>query len=200
MRRPLGFEDIEGPHATARRPEQHIAAAQRLRGWAREIHPDDEVDPAQMLVAAAWHLQQIGDHEQAVEVATLAVEASGDAPPDTRCWLHEALISAGLLDRARTLGAEIRRSRPTEPGVYLVVGESYEMIGELEEANRWFTTGRVRLGSTEPGSVPSTEIMMLMAARRRVRTELGFPPDEDDLAASEHQQRFTAGLDALGEG
>lgn len=185
---------------TARRPAQHVSAAERLQEWAREVHPDDEATPAEMLVAAVWHLQQAGDHEQAVQVATAAVGAPGEAPPDVRCWLHDALVHAGRLDEAHALAGEIRRSRPTDPGVYLVIGEAYEGLGKLEEANRWFTTGRVRLGLTSTSDARPSEMMMLMGARRRVRAAQGFPPDEDDLAAAEHQARMADVLDGLIEG
>jgi hypothetical protein len=88
----LSYDDVEGLEAAARTPAAHRQAAAELTAWATEQHPDDEVSPADLLSAAAWHLQQAGDTEPALELYRRAVAAEGTTTPDARCLLSAALL------------------------------------------------------------------------------------------------------------
>lgn len=113
-----------------------------------------------------------------------AVAARGTVPPDVRCYLHAAMLEAGLDDEARQLADEIRRAAPTDLDVYVFMGENYELAGDLHQAHRWLNMGvrklepvdqaeLLRLGTAHDGFV-------LLRARRRVREALHLPGDDID--------------------
>ena len=186
MRKPLNQDDVEDVVLSARSPAEHRAAAAQLGAWAEETHPEDEeVTPAWLLVSAGEELALAEDHEGALQLFERAVVAEGEAVPDVRCYLHNGLLRAGQADRTRALAEEVRRSRPADPDVYLFIGEGYELVGDLPEANRWFTLGLMRV-VREVGEEGLTDFRMvfLLNARRRVRQTLGFPPDEYDALAA----------------
>ena len=152
MRGPLTQDDVDGLCARARTPEQHRRAAAQLAAWAEEVHPeDDEVSPASLLANAGEKLNRIGDHDAALEVFRHAVGAEGHVPPDVRCYLHHELLAVGDVAGARRLADELRLERPADGDVYLFVGESSELVGDLREAHRWMTAahaGPGRAGGT----------------------------------------------------
>jgi predicted Zn-dependent protease len=185
MRRPISFEDVEEFEVTARTPAAHRSAAATLAAWAEESHPDDvEVSPAALLSAAAWHLQEAGDPEEALALHRRSAAAAGDVPPNVRCYLHGALLTAGHLDEARRVADEVRRSGPADVAVYEIIAENYELAGDLKQAHRWLELGAARLDRIDD-QVPigsADDAVALLSARRRVRQALGFPLDElDDL-------------------
>ena len=184
MRGPLDYEHITELEMSARTTAQHRGAADRLRAWAGESHPDDEdVTPAALLVAAANHLRWAGDGDGALLALREAVAAEGDAPPDARCYLHGELLEAGLREEADELAREVRRSRPTDSDVHVIIGEGYEAAGDLESANRWFTMAMVRI---EQGGIEAHpwQRAMVRNGRYRVRRALGQPPDDLDAEAA----------------
>jgi tetratricopeptide (TPR) repeat protein len=186
VRGPLSFDDVEELELAAEKPEQRRTAAARLVAWSDEPHPEDdaEVTPAMLLAHAGELLTTVGDHEAALDLYRRAAAAEGDVVPDVRCYLHHGLIAVGDLDAARRLAEEVRRSRPTDADVYALIGEDYEAVGDLVEANRWMNLGLRRLtdGIEDPDEAPPDVVAaLLLTARRRVRQALGFPPDEFDL-------------------
>lgn len=200
MREPLTYEDVEELEAVSTTAQQHVDAAGELARAARETHPDDELSPADLLVAAAFHLREVGDAEQEITTLQAAVDADGDAAPDTRVWLHGALLHAGRLEQADELATEIRRSRTSDPDVYDVVGGAYEDVGDLETAHRWLTMGLTRLSRREPGTVSEEALTRLTLSRSRVRQELGHPPDAVDELARREMEAHALRLKAMGDG
>jgi tetratricopeptide (TPR) repeat protein len=187
VRPPLSFDDVEELEATARTPEEHRTAAEVLAAWAEEQHPDDhEVTPAALLSAAAWHADLAGDAEAALELHRRAAAVAGHVPPDARCYLHGALLKAGKAEDARQVADDVRRSAPTDPGVYLFIAENYELGGDLRQANRWLSiaVNRLDLADTED-TREDFSTFVLLQARRRVRGALGFPLDDLDLLVPE---------------
>lgn len=190
MREPLTIDAVEEFEFRARTPEARRAAAAQFVDWAKERHPEDdeEVTPALLLVHAGEMLSLLDDHEGALEMYRRAVTAEGDASPDVRCYLHHGLLQAGEVEGARRLADDVRRSRPADPHVYEMIGEDYELAGDLTEANRWLNLGLRRyLAELEDEDEVTfddalADAIVLLSARRRVRQALGFPPDElDDL-------------------
>jgi hypothetical protein len=179
MRSWLTFDDIERLEASARTPKAHRKAAATLAEWAREPNPDDEVAPADLLSAAAWHLGQAGDTEASLALHRQAVTAGGTTEPDARCVLHAALLAAGRTDEAEQLADEVRRSRPAL-GVLADMAENFDLVGDLQEAHRWAAMGVSRLDLDSVADTEDHEVITLLNVRRHVRQALGFPPDEWD--------------------
>jgi hypothetical protein len=187
VRRPRTYDDIEELEATARTPAEHRSAAQTLTAWAEVAAPDDEVPPAALLSAAAWHLDQGGDPEAALALHRRAAAAAGDVPPDARVYLHGALMAAGAHDEARRLADEVRRSAPADVAVYEFMAANYESGGDLAQAHRWLNLGAARLERPDD-EVPigaDHDAFLLLTARRRVRQALGFPLDDLDVLVPE---------------
>jgi tetratricopeptide (TPR) repeat protein len=189
MRDWLNSDDIERLEASARTPKAHRRAAETLTGWAREPNRDDEVTPADLLSAAAWHLQQAGDSEAALDLYRQAVGAGRTTSLDARCLLHAALLEAGLPEEAQQVADEFRHARPPISDV-TAMAENFEQAGDLDQAHRWVVMGVNRLDlddGTEPADDFDTEY--LLSARLRIRRAIGFPPDELDRTAEANRAR-----------
>jgi hypothetical protein len=186
VRAPLSIEEVDDLELNAETPAQHRAAAATLVAWSEEPHPedDDEVTPASLLAQAGEQLAMVGDHRAALDLYRRAAVAEGDVVPDVRCYLHHSLLAVGDVDEARRLAEEVRRSRPTDLDVYAMIGEDHEGVGDLTEAHRWMNLGLRQLLAElddEDGADPGIAAVLFLTVRRRVRQELGFPPDEFDL-------------------
>ena len=176
VRSAVTFEHLEGFQVSSRTPEQHRKASATLVQWAAAPHPDDEETPTDLLSAAAWHLEEAGDIEAALEMHRRAIAAEGTTTPDARCLLHAALLTAGRLDEARTVAEELRRSRPSISDL-AAMAENFEIAGDLTQAHRWVAMGVARLDLADDETMDH-EVEMLLATRRRIRSALGYPPDE----------------------
>lgn len=159
--------------------EGYRAAAADYEAWAAEPHPDDEITVAGLLVSAGEALEFAGDREGALDCFRRAVADGSEVAPDVRCYVIGGLMNLGRFDEADAAAAELLRTRPRDPLVYEHVGEQYEAVDHLDDANRWMTAGVVRLLGAEDVSVYT--VLMLMRSRRRVRQALGFDEDEFDL-------------------
>ncbi|MGY1606364.1 tetratricopeptide repeat protein [Geodermatophilus sp. SYSU D00700] len=187
MRRPVTQDDLDALYSPGQTPERSRAVARKLEAWAAEgTRPGDEVNAAQLLVMAGEQLVRVGDAPEAVRVFRRAVATGEPVEPDVRCYLHNALLKTGDVDAARALAEQVRRERPADADVYLLIGEDHELHGDLREAHRWLTLGvRRALGDVEDASEAdaygaASEAAHLLAARRRVRRALGMAPDEWD--------------------
>jgi tetratricopeptide (TPR) repeat protein len=181
MRGALNFDDIEQLEVSARTPKAHRRAAAKLAEWAAKTNRDDEVTPADLLSAAGWHLDQAGDTEAALDLYRRAVAAEGTTTPDARCLLHAALLQAGRLDEARQVADDLRRARPRIID-FAAMAETFELVGDLQQAHRWAAMGvnRLQLTAAVDAADDDYEIVTLLDTRRRIREALGFPPDELD--------------------
>lgn len=176
----LTYDDIERLEAVARTPKAHREAAATLQAWAQEDHPDDEVLPADLLSAAAWHLGRVDDTEASLDLYRRAVAAGGTTTPDARCLLHAALLEAGRPDEARQVADDFRRSGPRIADM-VDMAENFEMAGDLQQAHRWVSMGVSRLELASESEMPADwQVEDLFRARRRLREALGFPPDDLD--------------------
>jgi hypothetical protein len=176
----ITYFDIERLEASAGSPHDHRQAATTLLGWCDDRHPDDQATPADLVTAAAWHLDQAGDVEGALELHRRAVTAEGTTTPDARCMLAAALLDAGRADEARQVAEDLRRSGPRIVDI-AGMAEVFELVGDLQQANRWVAMGMSRLdviGEADP--LDDVDVEVLFDTRRRVRQALGFPPDDAD--------------------
>jgi hypothetical protein len=180
VRDPLSEDDVERLQTSARTPKAHRMAAATLTAWSEERHPDDEVNAADLLSAAGWHLAQAGDTDEGLTLHRRAVATEETTTPDARALLHAALLEAGQLDEAQEVAKDLRRSGPRIVDI-AYMAENFEMHGDLGQAHRWAEMGvsRLELAGDTDGSA-DFDVEMLLNVRRRVRQELGFPPDELD--------------------
>ncbi|MGR7026398.1 tetratricopeptide repeat protein [Geodermatophilus sp. URMC 62] len=188
MRRPLTSDDLDATFFPGQTPDQSRAMARQLEVWAEEPRPAGaEVNAAELLVSAGEQLLRVGDAHAAVQVLRRAVATGEPVEPDARCYLHHALLEAGDVDAARDLAERVRQERPADVDVYLLIGEDYELHGDLRAAHRWLTLGARRAlddaqeadDRTEDAKV--REAAHLLRSRRRVRQQLDMPPDDWDL-------------------
>ena len=187
MRRPRTQDDLDATYHPGQTPEQSRAMARQLEAWAAAgTRPGDEVNTADLLVCAGEQLVRIGDAPEAVRLLRRAVKTGEPVEPDVRCYLHHALLAVGDADAARELSGQVRRDHPPDVDVYLLIGEDYELHGDLREAHRWLTLGvRRALDDVEDADevaedYAAAQAAQLLVARRRVRRELGMPADEWD--------------------
>lgn len=177
MRDPVTYLDVERLEGSATKAEAHRKAAATLIGWAEEPHPEDQPSPADLVSAAAWHLDQAGDDDAALNLHRRAVTADGTTTPDARCMLAAALFDADRPEEARQVAEDLRRSHPRIVDI-AGMAEIYELVGDLQQAHRWTSMGISRLelvADTE--ELEDVEVELLMDTRRRVRQALGFPPE-----------------------
>lgn len=183
-RGPLTHDDIElRLEQVSGGSDGYRAAAADYESWAAQPHPDDEATVAALLVSAGEALEFAGDREGALDCFQRAVADGGEVPPDVRCYVIGGLMNLDRFEEADAAAAALMRSRPRDPFVYEYVGEQYESVDRLDEANRWMTAGVVRLLGAE--DVPEYLVLMLMRSRRRVRHAIGFDEDEYDVFAGD---------------
>jgi predicted Zn-dependent protease len=176
----LTHDDLERLEVATQTPKAHREAAARLVAWSQERHPQDVVTPADLVSAAAWHLDQAGDVEAALDLHRRAVTAEGTTLPDARCMLAAALFDAGRPEEAKQVADDLRRSRPRVIDIGSMA-EVFELAGDLAQAHRWTAMGLGRLELvTDDEELQEYEVETLLATRRRVREALGYPPDEYD--------------------
>jgi tetratricopeptide (TPR) repeat protein len=178
-REPISQDDFEAVEAET---DDHARIAAIYEEWARNPHPDDELNPSQLLVAAGEYRDYAGELDAALSLIRAAVATGGTVEPDARCYLVHALLRAGLDDEAGTLARAIRADHPTDPDVYELTGEAFEAGERVAEAIRWFTAGLLRaIDAQDPIAVRD-----LAGARWRVRRAQGFTADEyDEIAIDE---------------
>lgn len=166
----LVFETAHsGDHAgAARRLERMAAGATAPRGLTR----------AELLVAAGEQYRLAEDMTSCERAFRAAVADGGDAEPDARAYLAGALLETGQRDEAHAILDELRRKRSHDPWLYLHVGESLELTGDLGTATRWFTMGLMR--ALRSDQTEDAGVAILVRSRRRVRRAQGFPPDDYD--------------------
>jgi tetratricopeptide (TPR) repeat protein len=158
-----------------RRAEQSEADA--------DSYPDDR---AECLLEASWAWQQAGELQRAVDV--LAEWSQWPDPFDAglaRVSIAELRRAMGQHDVAAAELAALRQDRPPV-GVCNAAGELHEMVGELEEALRWFDLAVSLLTPEELAALRGPEGWLAEAAavvrgRQRVREALALPPDAMDL-------------------
>jgi hypothetical protein len=182
------------------RAKGHGGPAEAARQHRRlaERYPEHRAD---FLVAAGTQLSYAGDDEAALATYREAATAAGFATPDVRCYLVDGLLRTGRGAEAREVAEAVGRDAPTDPDVFLYIGESFELAGDLPAAARWFTLGVARHQRVSGEDVP--DVLDLMIARRRVRQAQSLPEDDDDMYAElellERQLAYSDRSDPYGD-
>lgn len=187
-RKPVTEEDLD-EILWSREPP--LVGAEVLQRWADSPHPEDEVWPGDLLVAAGSQWEQAGDHARALECYRRAV-ALGETNhyQDPRVHLHAGLLEAGQLEEAAELERALRREPPAEAADFSFVAESYEEHGDLRTAARWYTIGLDRVPDDDG---------QLAIGRFRVRRKAGLPLDGiDEESLEDFPEILQRLLDDLG--
>lgn len=178
----LLFQDDADP-AASEAVSRGLSVAE-LIAWADTLDPASEVNRAQLLTSVGAFLEYADRLADAVPVLEEAVADGGEVVPDARVYLATALLRLGEEERAGALFDAVRHDRPTDPLVYEIVGEAWEMRDELATAEHWFMTGWNRCLKDESADMANT--LMLLVGRRRVRLAQGLGQDHFDEVAEEY--------------
>ena len=173
-RGPVRERDVEvfGPERS-----DHLEQARRLEQLATEQHPRDELTRAQLLVRAGESWAAAGESTRALAAYRAAVQDGGQVEPDSRTYLVDGLLRAGQRAEASALLTTLRKERSRDAMLYVFL----EGAGDDSGALRWYTSGITRLEDDD--EVPDEDIDLLLVGRFRVRSRLGFDPDDyDELA------------------
>lgn len=194
MRDPISYDeyqDFELDVALGTK-EEHRATAEHLIELARESHPDDEVDPQDLLVSAGSQFRFAGDAQRAQEVLWHAHELGQRDAMDPRAVIVDMLITEGDLVQAQDVSNQIRRSRPLAPMTYHYLAELWDEQGETSRALGWFMRGIMLI---ERDGIADQHLKMLCLGRWRIRRREGHEPDEYDEIALDFQEDMHDRLD-----
>lgn len=180
MRAPKTLEDLDRLVVDAELHGRHADLAERLEALAADATPRDDVNRGELLVAAAEQHRLAGDPSRSVALCRQAVADGSALRLDARAHLLAALAQAGEPEEARRVADEFRATKPCAPDVLLFVGEQLELMGDLNAALTWYTRGVLQAVRADGAGFIEC---LLFLGRRRVRQEIGFPPDDfDELA------------------
>lgn len=152
------------------------------------------VTRAALLVLAGKYAKAGGDHVAAGEAFREAVADGGHVVPDARGYLAAWHLEHGEAAEGQRLIAQVLDERPTDPDVYLFVGELFEEQGDLGAATKWFTAGALR--ALEHDRTSSGPVAALLLRRRRARLAQGLPEDDYDVISEQMRTGTYVDLDA----
>ena len=122
-----------------------------------QAEAEDRLDDALQLFTQAWQAST-DDYEACIAAHFLARQQ--DDPQETLRWNQEAL------QRAEAVGDE--RVSGFYPSLYLNLGFSYELLGDLEQANRCYELAAGRIGDLPDGQYTEVVKDGIARGRRRV--------------------------------
>ena len=197
MPRIITLNDFDTARDRAHRGEtDDRAVAETLRDWATDTERfslADDVSRAAVLLEAAENFGYAGDFVEALRLFDAARVDGGPTYVDPRALMVQALYQGGNKDAALELANALRRERPADVNVFLIVGGFFEFVDELQSAQRWYSMGiRAMDSGNVSGSESQYETMLI--GRARVRDELGLAHDTLDDAAAIIIERYGAEL------
>lgn len=167
-------------------PDEQLSHAQAL-------HQRAEADPAaraQLLAEAAEYYAAAGRHGQADQLFRDAIADGGHVAGSVHGFYAEFLFTHGRDTEALEAIDQARRTRPTDPDVFMVIGETLDDHHRHAEAAKWLTTGLVRyygdLASITADHLDDYDGALLATARRRARANADLPEDHLDELARQH--------------
>lgn len=196
MREPLTEDQLDDLVLGAARAttEERRALAERLRLWAQDPHPLDEMSPRELLAEAGGQRELAGDAEEALELYRSAAASHGPVTLDPRCMLIHLLHERGEHEEASEVEQDLRRSRPEQAATYEYMGQLCEELGETTRALGWFNRG---ISLAEDEGLMEAEMGALCLARWRLRERLGHDPDQFDQFGLDHHERVARGRQHL---
>ncbi|NNC11134.1 hypothetical protein HII28_04480 [Planctomonas sp. JC2975] len=176
------------------RSGDNFSVAETLRSWAMD--PDrytlsDDLPRATVLLEAGENYGYAGDHANALRMYEAARDDGGTTYVDPRALIVQALYQDGQTDSALELATALRKDVPANLGTYLVLAGFFELVDELQPAQRWYSMG---IRAMDSGNVSGSESQYesMLIGRARVRSELGLAPDTLDDAAVIIIERYAA--------
>jgi tetratricopeptide (TPR) repeat protein len=173
-------------------PAQQLEHARALH--ARAGH--DPAERAQYLAEAAEYYAAAGADEQAEQAFRDAIADGGHVAGSVHGFYAEFLFARARQAEALESIEQARKLRPSDPDVFMVIGETLDEHGHHAQAAKWLTIGLVRyLGDLAEITAQDLELdedaSVLVSARRRARGHAGLPKDHlDELAEQEYGSDF----------
>jgi tetratricopeptide (TPR) repeat protein len=131
-------------------------------------------------------LRMLDRDDEAVTAFELAVAEGGTDTIDPRALLLDALFRLGRDAEAEALLEGLRAASAADDvrgSLYNWIGDLLAERGDLNRAHRWFNLG---IRDLDPSlDVPDHDEEECLLGRRRVREQLGLPPDRFDLLRDE---------------
>ncbi|MGI5144643.1 SEC-C domain-containing protein [Streptomyces sp. CA-106110] len=192
------------PQRTAPVERNPALEAEGLQALAREYPEERE----EILLDAADCWSEAGRHDRALALYQQLLDTGCEEPHLIEAYRISTLGDAGRTSEAREAAARLRRQHPTDAGAWNVVAETFESVGEFQDAADWFTAGLTHLlGAATPltrtgieGSYDPSGMEMLVIGRHRVRRRYDQPHDDLDHLADElhlHRPAFLHGPGTL---
>jgi hypothetical protein len=173
-------------------PAEQLEHAEALH--ARAGHSPAE--RAQYLAEAAEYYAAAGADERAEQLFRDAIADGGHVAGSVHGFYAEFLFARAREAEALESSEQARKLRPSDPDVFMVIGETLDEHDHHAEAVQWLTTGLVRyLGNLAEITAEDLELdedaSLLVSARRRARGHAGLPKDHlDELAEHEYGSDF----------
>jgi tetratricopeptide (TPR) repeat protein len=172
---------------------ERLAQAQALCRHAEQAG----AERAQGLSEAAEYYALAGQADQAEHLFWAALADGGAVAGSVHGCYAEFLFAPGRAAEALAVIGQARRAHPSDPEVFLVIGETLDGHGCHGEAVKWLTTGLARyygqLAGIDAGDLrEDPDGAMLVFARHRARQAAGPSPDHLDELARPLQEERTA--------
>lgn len=172
-------ELLESLVLTGATPEQLRSRAATLHSWATDAEAYElgpGVSRAAVLSNAAEDYIVAGDSDRGLEVALEAKAAAGPGEYEPHATLIAIYVERGDLAAATAVADEARKGVASDPIVADLIGDSFELAGDLGQAERIYTIG-LRGASRDTDGIWYER---LLRDRHRVRRDQAKPLDGFD--------------------
>lgn len=172
-------ERMEGLVLTGASADQLRERAATLQAWATDSEQFElgaGVTRAALLSSAAEDYMIAGDKDRGLALALEAKAAAGPDEFEPHATLIQIYIDRGDVEAAKAVADEARKGVASDPIVAELIGDSFELAGELAQAERVYTIG-LRAANVDDDGVWHER---LLRDRHRVRRDQGKPLDGYD--------------------
>ncbi|AYG02481.1 hypothetical protein [Gryllotalpicola protaetiae] len=172
-------ERMEGLVLSGASPDELRDRAATLYSWATDAEEYElgaGVTRAALLSSAAEDYMIVGDTDRGLAVALEAKAAAGPDEFEPHATLIQIHIDRGDIEAAKAVADEARKGVASDPIVAELIGDSFELAGELAQAERIYTIG-LRAANLDDDGVWYER---LLRDRHRVRRDQQKPLDGYD--------------------